>query len=847
MIRKIAKYIFIAGILTSIPVIIFVIYFINKNIQDLPGYESLKNYEPIVTTRIYAADGKLINEYSREKRLFVPIEMMSQDLKNAFIAAEDSSFYKNSGIDIFAIFRAVLKNIFSFLSSNSERMGGASTITQQVVKNFLLTNERTFERKVKEAVLAIKITKALEKEKILELYLNQIYLGSGSYGVAAAAEVYFDKSLDDLQIEEYALLATLPKAPSKLDPRKNIVKAKYRRDWVINRMYKEGFIKSSQMKKAKSKPIILKLTKDYKDVAKADFFSDSVKSKLTSLYGSDNVFESGIFVRTTLNSQFQKYANEAMAGGIEDYDKRHGYRGSLENIENIKEKTHEEISEILSDFDPKALYDASWKRAAVTLFDENRTSIVTEEGKTGVMNLENIKWAKKYVDTDKVGSEVKSPADVFEVGDIIFVRKLEIEEVVLEDEKDSAVDSIDSEVVDVEQEQQVEQYALEQVPDVNGAILVMDPHTGSVLAMLGGYIDAPNQFNRAIQATRQPGSTMKTFGYLAALENGMTPASIIVDEPITLDQGDDLPPYSPTNYSGEFYGPTTLRSGLERSKNVTTVRMADQIGLEKVADIVKRLGINDNPKIIHSLVLGSTETSLIKLVRAYSIMINGGYDIEPAMIEKIQDRSGKTVFKRDDRVCPSCNIESAIENKDYFPDLGNDKNRLIDEASSYQITYMLQGVVERGTGGRARSVGKILGGKTGTTNNSYDSWFVGFTPDLIVGVYVGFDKPRSLGKYETGASIALPIFDDFMKNALKDTPSTPFRVPPSINFVKIDRKTGKLPKYDTKSSDLFFEAFKNSDDIYNLLSSEGKSSNAPRGGNVTKNKVSEDENPIGIY
>ena len=842
--RKIAKYIFIAGIFTSIPVIIFVIYFINKNIQDLPDYEALKNYEPIVTTRIYAADGKLINEYSKEKRLFVPVEMMSQDLKNAFIAAEDSSFYKNSGIDIFAICRAAIKNVFSFLSSNSERMGGASTITQQVVKNLLLTNERTFERKVKEAALALKITKALEKEKILELYLNQIYLGSGAYGVAAASEVYFDKSLDDLQIEEYALLATLPKAPSKLDPRKNIVKAKYRRDWVIERMYKEGFIDSAQAREAKSKPIILKLTKDYKNVAKADFFSDSVKSKLTDLYGSDNVFESGIFVRTTLNSQFQKYASDAMASGIESYDKRHGYRGALKNIKNIHKKTHEEITEILSDFDPQALYDPSWKRAAVTSFDKESASVITEEGEVGVINLDNIKWARKYIDTDAVGPEVDSPSDVFKVGDIVLVRKIELEVL---DNNDSITKIIDSELAESDQEKSINQYTLEQIPDVNGAILVMDPHNGSVLAMLGGYIDAPNQFNRAIQATRQPGSTMKTFGYLAALENGMTPASIIVDEPITLDQGDDLPPYSPTNYSGEFYGPTTLRSGLERSKNVTTVRMADQIGLDKVAEIVKRLGINDDPKVIHSLVLGSTETSLIKLVRAYSIMINGGYDIEPAMIEKIQDRSGKTVFKRDDRICTSCNIESAIENKDYFPDLVNDKTRLVDEASSYQITYMLQGVIERGTGRRARSVGKILGGKTGTTNNSYDSWFVGFTPDLIVGVYVGFDKPKSLGKYETGASIALPIFDDFMKNALKDTPSTPFRVPPSINFVKIDRKTGKFPKYDTRSEDLFFEAFKNSDDIYNLLSSDGKSSNAPSGDKIIKNKVSEDENPIGIY
>ncbi len=431
---------------------------------------------------------------------------------------------------------------------------------------------------------------------------------------------------------------------------------------------------------------------------------------------------------------------------------------------------------------------------------------------------------------------------VFTVGDIIMAQILPaIEDKGLDEDKKIIVS--DSE--------RLEKYSLKQIPTANGAVLVMDPHSGRVLAMMGGYIDAPNQFNRATQASRQPGSTMKTFGYLAALENGMTPASIIVDEPITLDQGDDLPPYSPTNYSGEFYGPTTLRVGLEKSRNVTTVRMADQIGLEKISKIVKDLGINKDPKVIHSLVLGSTETSLMKLIRAYAIMINGGYDIgEPSLIEKIQDRSGKTIYKRDSRKCLSCNIESAKSNNRYFPNLNNDKEKLISQDSAYQITYMLQGVVERGTARRARSVGKILGGKTGTTNNSYDSWFVGFTPDLIVGVYVGFDQPRNLGKYETGASIALPIFNDFMKSALKDIPSTPFRVPPSIKFVKIDRKTGKLPKYDTKRSNLIFEAFRSSDDMGQVLSdnNESEKSKSPNSiFNKRENKLMEDENPIGIY
>ncbi len=468
--------------------------------------------------------------------------------------------------------------------------------------------------------------------------------------------------------------------------------------------------------------------------------------------------------------------------------------------------------------------------------DKEKAFIYTDELQIGEILLEDLKWARKYISADKVGSAIRSPSNVFNVGDLILVERFQSEASITANDQEDINEALS------------QRYILQQIPEVNGALIAMDPHTGRVLSMMGGYIDAPNQFNRAIQANRQPGSTMKTLGYLAALENGMSPASIIVDEPITIDQGDDLPPYNPTNYSGEFYGPTTLRIGLEKSRNVTTVRMADQIGLDKVAEMVKRLGINDDPKVIHSLVLGSTETSLIKLIRAYSIMINGGYDIQPSMIEKIQDRSGKTIFKRDGRQCLSCNIKSAKVNKSFFPHLQNERNQLVDRESSYQVTYMLQGVVERGTARRARSIGKIIGGKTGTTNNSFDSWFVGFTPDLIVGVYIGFDKPKNLGKYETGSSIALPIFNDFMKGALKDTPSTPFRVPSSINFVKIDKETGKFPTKNTLRKNMLFEAFKKSDNIFEMLSSDyqekiGDNDN----GLINSEPLLEDQNPIGIY
>lgn len=765
---------------------IFVFVMFKKYSDDLPDYEQLKSYTPMITTRLYAKDGSLISEFSKEKRVFVPIQMIPKNLINAFLAAEDANFYDHSGVDPIAIFRTAVLNFFAKLKGDSI-VGGASTITQQVVKNFLLTRERTFERKIKEAILAIQMTNSFSKEHVLELYLNQIYLGSGAYGVAAAAQVYFGKSIDELGIEEVALLATLPKAPSKLDPRKNIEKAKIRRDWVIGRMLDEDFITEEEAEMAMERPIIVNDYDSYGSEVQADFFADSVKKELTQLYGSDNVFESGITVYTTLSHDLQKTALDVFQKGIESYDIRHGYRGALGKID----KKGDWI-EGLKNFTIEKLYKNSWQKAVVLSSDNNSATIGVEDGSEGKIPLSSLKWAKKHISNDYIGDEVRKASEVLKEGDVILVEKTKNKS----------------------------EYELRQIPEVNGGLLAMDPHTGRILAMVGGYIDAPNQFNRTTQAKRQPGSTMKTFGYVAALENGMTPATIIIDEPVSLDQGEDLPPYSPKNYSERFYGPTTLRTGLEKSRNVTTVRMADQVGLGKVVDVVKRFGINDDPEHIYSLVLGSTETTLMRLVTAYSMMVNGGNKITPSMIEKMQDRDGSIIYRRDNRECPNCKIDNleAPEEKDLVriltaPTLEENQEKLIDDATAYQITSMLQGVVERGTSRRARAIGKVIGGKTGTTNNSYDSWFVGFSPDLVAAVYVGYDTPASLGAHETGSSLALPIFVDFMKEALKDTPSTPFRVPNSIKFVKINRKNGKLATPKTAKSDILFEAFKLEDHI----------------------------------
>ena len=762
----------------------FGFFIFKKYSENLPDYEQLKSYTPSITTRLYAADGSLLSEFSKEKRVFAPIDIIPKHLINAFLAAEDANFYKHSGIDPFAIFRTSVKNGLSLLKGD-ESVGGASTITQQVVKNLLLSRERTLQRKVKEAILAFRISQTFSKDQILELYLNQIYLGSGAYGVAAAAQVYFNKSIDELTIEEDALLATLPKAPSKLDPRKNIEKAKIRRDWVIGRMIEEGFIAKEEGEAAMEKPILIKEA-DSEDFVKAEFFSDSVKKELTELYGSDDVFENGIVVRTSLDTNLQKIAVKAFEAGIEDYDEKHGYRGALGKID-ASGKWQEELQK----FNVKKIYKDQWKRAVVISVLKDTATIGLENGELGSVTLASLKWARKHLSIDSLGPVLKKVGDVLSVGDVILAEKAG----------------------------KGESYLLRQIPEVNGAFLVMDPHTGRVLAMSGGYVDAPNQFNRATQALRQPGSTMKPFGYIAALENGMTPATVIMDEEITLNQGIGLPPYKPTNYSGEFYGPTTLRAGLEQSRNVTTVRMADQIGLGKVVDVVKKFGVNDNPQKIYSLVLGSTETSLTRIVTAYAMMANGGKKITPSMIEKIQDRNGLTIYRRDKRKCESCMISDANGNieKDInsiaIPFLDESREEVTDSATAYQITSMLQGVVDRGTAARAKSIGKIIAGKTGTTNSSYDSWFVGFSPDLVAGVYVGFDTPKSLGSNETGSSVALPIFIDFMKQALKDTPSTPFRVPNTVKFVKVDRTTGKFPTRATPKDKVFFEAFKLNDSL----------------------------------
>ena len=709
--------------------------------KGLPEFSELAKYDPPTVTRLYAADGKLLNEYATEKRIFVPLKAIPKRVIDAFLSAEDKNFYSHSGVDITGMMRAVRNNIINYGQGKS--LVGGSTITQQVVKNFLLTNEKSLERKVKEAILAVRITQAYSKDKILELYLNEIYLGLGSYGVAASAQNYFGKSLEELSIEEAALLAAEPKAPNLYNPKKSYNAALIRRNWVISRMLEDGHITATEAQEAIKKPIILG-SRDVTQVVNAAFFSEEVRRELAEIYGSSVLYEGGLVVKTTLNPTYQKLADNALQQALISYDRRHGYRGALGQINTIAE-----LPAWLKKMESQIL--PSQTLAMVKQVDAKQAKIMYADSKESSITPAQMAWTGK-----------KKPSDIFKTGDVILVAP------------------------------QAATAELQQIPEVNGAMVVIDPHTGRVLAMSGGYTYGGTEFNRATQAKRQPGSAFKPFVYMAALENGMLPTSLILDGPIELSQGANQPLWKPENYEAEYLGETTLRIGLEKSRNTMTVRIAQMIGLDKCIEIGKRLGIYTNPPANLSIVLGTSEATVLNLANAYGMIVNGGKKITPSIIERIDDRHGNTIFRRDTRKCEGCQMEinSTMPPIVTPPTLPDDREQVIDPRIAYQITSLLEGVATRGTAARSKAIGKTVGGKTGTTNNSYDAWFVGFSPDLVAGVYVGYDKPRTLGAKETGGSVALPAFINFMSAALKDTQNIPFRIPRGIKFVRTDYKTG---------------------------------------------------------
>lgn len=761
-------------------VLVYLFYYFGK---DLPDYTQLDHYEPPITTRIYAGDGRLFAEYAIEKRVFVPIEAIPQQVIHAFLSAEDKNFYSHPGIDAIGILRAAVTNVGNL--GTDRRLVGASTVTQQVAKNFLLSNEVSLDRKIKEAILAFRMEQAFSKDQILELYLNEIYLGHGSYGVVAAALNYFNKSLDELTLGETAFLAALPKAPNNYDPIHHPQAAKDRRDWVIRRMLEDGYISEEEAENAKAEPLTVRRRSET-EVVSANYFAEEIRRELAERFGKKALYEGGLVVRATVDPRLQAIADQTLRDGLEAYDRRHGWRGPyarMKTAENESGKLPEDWQERLSRIAlPPGI--GNWRMAVTMSVNSEGATIGFKDGSVGHIPFEEMKWAREWLPQQRYGASPKSPSAVLTPGDVILA------EAVPGDKKSTPYPD--------------GTFALRQLPAVEGALVAMDPHTGRVLAMTGGYSTERSEFNRVTQAKRQPGSAFKPIVYLAALENGYTPATLVLDAPVALPQGPGLPLWRPKNYNKNYYGLTTMRVGIEKSRNLMTVRLADAVGMDKVVETAERLDVVDDMPPYLSFALGAGETTLLRLTAAYAMLDNGGKRITPTLIDRIQDRHGKTAFRHDARVCNECDGVRWADQM--VPEVPDTSEQVTDPASAYQIVSMLQGVIQRGTGRRIASLGRPLAGKTGTTNDSFDTWFVGFSPDLAVGVFVGFDEPSTLGKKETGSSVAAPIFKAFMKEALEDTPAIPFRIPPGIRLVRVDAKTGQPAS--SSSGTVIYEAFK---------------------------------------
>lgn len=780
---------FSVGFIGLIVGVVLLIGLFSYYAMGLPDYDALKDYEPPIVTRIYASDGRLMAEFAQEKRVFVPIENIPQRVKNAFVAAEDKKFYKHGGIDYIGIVRAILSNVKNL--GTGRRPEGASTITQQVAKNFLLSSEVSYIRKIKEAILATRMERALTKSRLLELYLNEIYLGQRAYGVGAAALHYFGKALPDLTIAEIGYLAALPKAPNNYHPVRHYERAFARRNWVIKRMAIEGYISESEADLAQLEPLKT-VTELPQRRVKAPYFAEEVRRTLLTHYGAEELYTAGFVVRSTLDAHIQKVAQKSLRSGLEAYDRRHGYRGPFMQFDTLDD-WRVRLGEITR---PLALPD-DWSIGVVLDLPTQAEAVLgfsNEELPNGLLPLKEMQWARAYKNQGyALGPKITAVSDVVKKGDVILVQKIR--------EGAAQTDRKDTQTPDIENPT----YTLKQIPDVQGAILAMDAHTGRVLAMQGGwkYRYGSSEFNRTTQAMRQPGSAFKPFVYMAALENGFTPATLVLDAPFVLE---DRPGHfwSPTNYTDKYYGPTPIRVGIEKSKNLMTVRLADYLGMDVVAHTAARFGIHEDMPPLLSYSLGAGETRLMDLVSAYAVIVNGGKSINPTLLDRIQDRRGATVFRHDTRPCIDCGalIRWDAQSTPQPPDT---RKQITDPRVAYQMTSILQGVIQRGTGRKIDQLGLPLAGKTGTTNASKDAWFIGFSPDLVVGVFIGFDEPRSLGKKESGSSVAVPIFKDFMQDALAEKPIVPFRTPPGIRNVRINAKTGSRAKLGDQ--DVIWEAF----------------------------------------
>ncbi len=754
--------------------------------KDLPDYSQLQDYEPPVMTRVHAADGSLLAEYSKERRLYLPIQAVPKLVINAFLAAEDKNFYEHGGIDYSGMARAGL--LYAQNLGSGRRPQGASTITQQVAKNFFFSSEVSFSRKIKEALLAMRLERAYSKDKILELYLNEIYLGFGAYGIAAASLVYFDKSVNELTVAEAAFLAALPKAPGTLNPVRNHDRAIERRNYVIDRLLENGWIKPAEADVARKDPLTVTSRNNSAHVFAGEYFAEEVRRDLLERYGEKKLYEGGLSVRTTLDPKLQVMARKTMAAGLVNFDEAQGWRGPINKLD-ISGDWGIKLADV------KSLNDISPWRMAVVLETSDQSARIgfqpgrevggtlSKQRQTGLITLEGVRWARPLSGPTK-GKTPTAVSQVLSPGDIIYADPLLA--------KDGS---------------QVEgQYRLRQLPEISGAMVVMDPHTGRVLAMVGGFSFDQSQFNRATQAYRQPGSTIKPIVYASAIDNGWTPSSVEVDGPIEIDQGQGGGVWRPENFSvGKYQGPTTLRNALRLSLNTVTVRLAQDIGMPLIGEYAKRFGVYDELPNYLSYALGAGETTVLRMVTAYSMIDNAGGRVKPTLIDRIQDRYGHTIFKHDTRECRGCDAPEGWKNQPE-PQLVDHRDQVLDPLTAYQMTSMLEGVVQGGTAIALKEIGKPLAGKTGTSNEAKDLWFMGFSPDLVVGLYVGYDKPRSLGRNAQAGHTAAPIARDFLKLALADKPAIPFKIPAGIKLIRVDAKTGL--RAGPESGKTILEAFK---------------------------------------
>ena len=741
---------------------------------QLPDHAQLADYEPPITTRVHAGDGWLLTEYAVERRMFVPIEAVPRRVIQAFIAAEDKHFYSHFGIDPLGILRAVITNVRN--ARNGRRPVGASTITQQVAQNFLLTKDVSYERKIREAIISFRIERAFTKDKILELYLNEIYLGFGSYGVTAAALNYFNKSLDELTIAEAAFLAAVPKGPNNYHPVNRPKAARARRDYVVGRMLEDGYIDASDAELARAGPVAVHPREEIEGV-RADYFAEEVRRELVGRFGETALYEGGLSVRTTLDPRLQRISEAALRGGLIAYDRRHGWRGPVTRLD-----APGDWASRLAELPPPA--EVGWRHAIVLDVTDRAARIGLAAGEEAQIPLAELKWARQWQSGQTRGPAIARPGDALDIGDVVLV------EPVIEDGDGNAYPDAS--------------FGLRQIPDVSGSIVALDPHTGRVLAMVGGFSFATSEFNRATQAWRQPGSAFKPFVYMAALDGGLTPSTLILDAPFVIDQGGDLGLWKPSNYSQRFYGPSTMRLGIEKSRNLMTVRLAQTVGMARVRAVAERFGVVDRLPEQLSMALGARETTLMRLTTGYAMIVNGGRRITPTLIDRVQDRYGRSIQRHDNRVCPECRATSW--NGQSPPVMRDKREIVVAPTTAYQMVSMLRGVVQRGTGVRINALRRPLAGKTGTTNQSFDAWFIGFSPDLAVGVYVGFDSPRTLGDRETGSSVAVPIFKDFMEQALADRPKIPFRIPKGIQLVRVNATSGVVAEAGERN--VLLESFK---------------------------------------